>query len=248
MTAIPKRRRCGFNFEAKRRREIELHARHVEAAETEDFERWLLAWHWHNGRAADPLWSLMEAARRMGGELSEAEADEISSRDYRKRLSADALGMWLGITYLQRESLRITTIGSRNVKKRARKELRKRKDRLYQERKRRERGARPHSESLSQTKPWQAAGMGRTKWYEQQKSARADRFVGSPLSISHDFSVRNFSSLPASSSRKATLIHADRTNPSAVSRPLQAVPRPFGYDPVAAAMARRAGYQNGGSR
>src|SRR5262245_36383760 len=99
-----RRQRCSFDFDAKRRREIILHARHVGAAETEDFDRWLLAWQWHNPKAKDPLWSTIEAAKHMGGSLSEAEAAEITDKacTYRKRLSADALGMWLGVSYVDR--------------------------------------------------------------------------------------------------------------------------------------------------
>jgi hypothetical protein len=52
-----RRRQQNFCFAAKRRREIVLHARHVEAAETEDFSRWLIAWLWHNPGAKDQIWS-----------------------------------------------------------------------------------------------------------------------------------------------------------------------------------------------
>jgi hypothetical protein len=76
-------------------------------------------------------------------------------------MSADRLGRWLGLTHAIRTALRITTIGSVDVGKRTRKELRRRKDRAYQERRRRDRGARPHSESLSQSQPWKELGMSR---------------------------------------------------------------------------------------
>jgi len=87
-----RRQRCRFDFEAKRRREITLHALHVEAAKTEDFDRWLFAWQWHNPKAAEPVWSLMEAAKRMGADISEADAVELTQQAsaYPKRLSADA--------------------------------------------------------------------------------------------------------------------------------------------------------------
>jgi hypothetical protein len=168
-----RRRNRGFDFEAKRRHEIILHARFVGAAETEDFDRPLIAWFWHNSKAT--VWSLQEAAKRMGGNLSEAAAAEIAEQAaaYPKRIKADALGAWLGITYRQRTILRITTIGACDVKKRARKELRKRKDRLYQARKRRERGGRPHAGSLSQTAPWEAMGISRRTW-ERRRAATID--------------------------------------------------------------------------
>jgi hypothetical protein len=169
----PRRRRHhNFNFPAKRRREIVLHARHVGAAQSDDFDRWLIAWHWHNSKAKDPIWSLMECAKNMGGSISEAEASEIAEEASltRKHRSADNLARFLGVTYAQRQALRLTTIGSVNVKKRARKQLRRRNDRLYQEHRRRERGARPHSESLSRTKPWEAMNMNRRTWYRKNKS------------------------------------------------------------------------------
>src|SRR5262249_5121052 len=46
----------------------------------------------------------------------------------------------------QRQALHLTTIGSIDVGRRARKELRKRRDRLYRERKRRAAGTRPRTE------------------------------------------------------------------------------------------------------
>jgi hypothetical protein len=172
--SAPRRRRNGFDFTAKHRREIVLHARHVGAGDTEDLDRWLIAWVWHNRKAADQIWSVINAARNMGREITEAEASAITEEASicRKHLSADNLARFLGVTYAQRQALGLTTIGSINVKKRARKELRKRKDRLYQEGKRRAAGARPHSQSLSQTKPWEALNMSRRTWERRRNKAR----------------------------------------------------------------------------
>jgi hypothetical protein len=164
------RGRRNFDFPAKRRREIVLHGRYVGAAQTEDFSRWLIAWVWHNPKAKDQIWSVMECAKNIGRRITEAEASEITEEASitRKHLAADNLARFLGVTYAQRQALRLTTIGSVNVGKRARKEMRKRRDRLAKERKRRERGARPHSESLSATKPWEAMKMSRRTWYRQR--------------------------------------------------------------------------------
>jgi len=169
-----KRQRKNFDFTIKRRREIVLHARFVGAAETEDFSRWLIAWVWHNRKAIDPIWSLMECAKSMGGKITEAEASAIieEASITRKHLSADNLARFLGVTYEQRQALRLTTIGSVNVGKRARKELRKRRDRLAKERKRRAVGMRPQSESLSATQPWRELGMSRAAWYRRNKARR----------------------------------------------------------------------------
>jgi hypothetical protein len=155
-----------FDICAQRRREIVRHARLVGAADTEDFSRWLIAWVWHSPRAADQIWSLMNAARTMGREITEAEASAITEKASitRKHLSADNLARWLGVTYDQRQTLGLTTIGSTNVGKRARKELRKRRWRLNAERRRRGRGMRPQSQSLSRLKPWAAEGISRRTW------------------------------------------------------------------------------------
>jgi hypothetical protein len=159
-----------FDFAAKRRREIVLHARHVGAAETEDFPCWLIAWVWHNPKAKDQIWSVMNAARIMGCEITEAEASAITEEAsiIRQQRSADNLAKFLGVTYAQRQALGLTTIGSVNVRKRARKEMRKRSDRLAKEAKRRAAGMRPQSESLSRTKPWEAMKMSRRTWYRQR--------------------------------------------------------------------------------
>jgi hypothetical protein len=173
------RQRKNFDFPAKRRREIVPHGRYVGAAQTEDFSRWLIAWVWHNPKAKDQIWSVMECAKNMGGKISEAEASAIieEASTTRKRLSADNLARFLGVTYAQRQALRLTTIGSVNVGKRARKEMRKRSDRLAKEAKRRAAGMRPQSQSLSATKPWRELGMSRAAWYRRNKARRKGETV-----------------------------------------------------------------------
>jgi hypothetical protein len=168
------RQRKNFDLPAKRRREIVLHGRYVGAAQTEDFSRWLIAWVWHNPKAKDQIWSVMECAKKMGGKISEAEASAIieEASITRKHLTADNLARFLGVTYAQRQALRLTTIGSVNVGKGARKEMRKRRDRLAKEAKRRAAGMRPQSESLSATKPWSESGMSRAAWYRRNKARR----------------------------------------------------------------------------
>jgi hypothetical protein len=168
------RQRKNFDLPAKRRAEIVLHGRYVGAAQTEDFSRWLIAWVWHNPKAKDQIWSVMECAKNMGGKMSEAEASAMieEASITRKHLTADNLARFLGVTYAQRQALRLTTIGSVNVGKRARKEMRKRSDRLAKEAKRRAAGMRPQSESLSATKPWRELGMSRAAWYRRNKARR----------------------------------------------------------------------------
>jgi hypothetical protein len=64
--AAPRTLRQAFDLNRRRRIEIERHANHVGAAETEDLSRWLVAWIWHNPRAKDQVGAVIECARRMG--------------------------------------------------------------------------------------------------------------------------------------------------------------------------------------
>jgi hypothetical protein len=218
--------RRNFDFSAKRRREIVQHACYVGAAQTEDFERWLVAWALHNPGARDQVWSVMQAARRMGGEITEAEAIAITDNaaEIPHCWRADTVAKYLGITYQQRQALGLTTIGSIDVGKRARKVLRKRADRLYQERRRRAQGARPQSESLSVTQPWRKLGMSRAAWYRRNKARSGSETTSSapiltttadkPVSLAAEegpsegcFAPKEESGLP--SSQTATTLVAD---------------------------------------
>jgi hypothetical protein len=80
--------------------------------------------------------------------LREAEAPAILKQAdaIQPKLKADALGQYLGLTYVTRETLKITTIGRVNVSKQARKVLRRDRNLLAKERKRREQGAKPRAE------------------------------------------------------------------------------------------------------
>jgi hypothetical protein len=164
-----------FDFLAKRRKEIVRHALYVGVMDTDDRSRHLIAWVWHNRKATDQIWSLTDAAKRMGGKITEAEASAITEEASicRKHLTADNLAKFLGVTYAQRQALRLTTIGSIDVKKRARKELRKRKDRLYREHKRRGNGvqARLNYEANSIAAKARAEGVSRMTIYRRRKQA-----------------------------------------------------------------------------
>jgi hypothetical protein len=88
---------------------------------------------------------------------------------------ADPLAAWLGLTYADRQNLHIRTIGSVNVKKRARTVLRKRSKRLAEERRRRTRGVRSRVQyegnSIAATRPWEKLNIGRRTWYRRQKQS-----------------------------------------------------------------------------
>jgi hypothetical protein len=190
MKRVSQRRkgRNSFSFDAKRRNEIERLAKHVGAADTEDFDRYLIAWYWHNPQSKDPLWSLMYAAGRMGGRLTEAQASAITEeasimRRYRK---PDPLARFLGLKYAVRQKLQIRTIGSIDIGKRARTVLRKRKNRIDHERKRRELGMKPWSQSLSRTRPWEELGMSRRTWERHRNKARDAKVSAVSLNTAED--------------------------------------------------------------
>jgi hypothetical protein len=185
-----------FDFRAKRRREIVVHAKYVGAAETDDFSRWLIAWVWHNPGAKDQIWSLMQCARNIGRNLTEAEADSITEEASvtRKHLSADNLARFLGVTYAVRQTLGLTTIGSADVGKRARRELRKRRHRLNSEARRRANGAIPRAEYEAKSVATQAeaGGVSRMTIYRRRKAAEQAKnppdvtCASTPISLSGD--------------------------------------------------------------
>jgi len=117
----------------------------------------------------------MECAKNRGGKITEAQASAITEEAsiVRKCWSADNLAKFLGVTYAQRRALHLTTIGSVNVKKRARKELRKRRDRIAKERKRRASGvqARAEYEANSTAAKARAEGVSRMTIYRRKRAA-----------------------------------------------------------------------------
>ena len=167
--------RQAFDFNRRRRIEIERHAIQVGAAQTEDLSRWLIAWIWHNPSAKDQVGAVIECVRRMGrDDMSPAEARQIidEAQSTSRCRKADSLAAWLGITYVERQALHIRTIGSVNVKKRGRTELRKRSKRMAQESRRRSRGVQARvqyeNSSLSASRPWEKLNMSRRTWYRRQ--------------------------------------------------------------------------------
>jgi hypothetical protein len=159
-----------FDLTAVRRREIERHAKHIGAADTEDFWHWPIAWCWHNGHSTDPVGALIEAIARMGGTCSADEAEEFyeQAKAMRQRRKAPSLGKFLGLTFEQRRACRITTYGPRTPPA-----LRQEANRMSHERRRRNRGARPREEyeanSLSRLKPWEAEGISRSTWERRRR-------------------------------------------------------------------------------
>ncbi|MGR9496967.1 hypothetical protein ACU8OJ_09345 [Rhizobium leguminosarum] len=92
-------------------------------------------------------------------------------------LSADALGHALHLSYAERSTLNIRTIGAFDVPKRKRaklqKEKRRQRDRSRKEEQRRAAGALSRADylanSFSQARPWEAFGISRRTWERRGK-------------------------------------------------------------------------------
>jgi hypothetical protein len=177
-----------FNWQVKCRREIEKHARHVGAADTDDLSKWLVAWAWNNPRSKDRVGGVIECARRLGRkDFTEAEANAvIQEADATPRAKkADDLARYLRVDYATRQALGFTQIGAFDADKRERKRRRQERSRLFKERRRRDKGAKLRAEyeanSKSQKKPWDLEGTSRRTWYRQQKRQKSDDTSGTAV-------------------------------------------------------------------
>jgi hypothetical protein len=110
----------------------------------------------------------------MGGEITEAEAIAITDKaaEIPHCWRADTLAKYLGVTYQQRQALGVTTIGSVNVGKRARKELRKLRACKVLAAKRRANGvrARAEYEANSIASKARAEGVSRMTIYRRKRA------------------------------------------------------------------------------
>ena len=161
-----------------RRLEIERYARDLDVADTDDFRIFLIAWQWHNPNSKDPAGALMMAAQRMGGAITEEQAEQIIEEAdiIPKRRTADALGRWLRLSDAMRTALKICTIGSFDVSCRQRALRRKERNRASKEMKRRAAGKKTRVEylaaAISNTQPWRAEGISRRTWYRRRGVAQ----------------------------------------------------------------------------
>jgi len=162
-------------FNAIRRREIERFAQIVTNAE--DFTRCLIAWSWHLPPSANPLQAVLNVASVLRRPISPADASSIleEASIIRKSKSADGIAKLLGLTYDQRRTLRITTIGSVNVKKGDRREIRRVCDKFKKEQKRRAKGvrARDEYEANSVAEQARAQGVSRMTIYRRKRAEQA---------------------------------------------------------------------------
>jgi hypothetical protein len=102
-----------FHF---RRAEIINVAQRKGVADTDDVNRFLIAWFWHRPTSADkdPIGSLIYTAGRMGRcNFIRSEAEEIieASKRGRPLYKADDLGLYLRLTDAERTAWGIRTIG-----------------------------------------------------------------------------------------------------------------------------------------
>jgi hypothetical protein len=244
--STPSRRQRRPDLSVLRRHQLQRFAKHA----AKNLSPCLIAYHWHNKRSSkDPAWALVEAARRMGRKVTETQAlqiiEEAAATFHPSHMSADGLARYVGLPYRDRTRLKITVIGACDVSKQERVDLRRQRDRAYQEQKRRERGARPQTQSLSQTRPWEAAGMSRAQWYRQQTMRRETVSSAAILLNADDESV----SAPTKPRKKAAaslrsaalgayapsfggpLIAAEEIIPGSAWRPASSAPPPHSARP-----------------
>lgn len=112
-------------------------------------------------------WALRRAAAVIGPILR-----KLHGRKY--DLSADEVARVLNIRLIDRMDYGFKTIGGCDVTPTIRQKIaanKKRKhDKARQAAKRLKQGRRPHSQSLSQTKPWEAEGISRRTWERRRKA------------------------------------------------------------------------------
>jgi hypothetical protein len=99
--------------------------------------------------------------------LTDVEQDSLFDQTNRfaRRWTAQALATALNIVEADRRLLGIRTIGSVDMSKEQRRKLR---DRDRKRKARRAKGAKPHEQSKSRTKPWLADGISPRTWYRRQ--------------------------------------------------------------------------------
>jgi hypothetical protein len=168
----------GFDLPTMRRLEIERYARDLDVADTDDFGPFLVAWQWHNPDSKDAAGALMMAAKRMGGTITEEQAEQVINEadTVPKCRKADALGRYLRLSDETRTSLGICTIGSFDMSKRQRALRRRERSRARKEMKRRAAGKKSRVEfladAISRTQPWRAEGISRRTWYRRRGVAQ----------------------------------------------------------------------------
>ena len=174
-----RRRKKYFDRNAMRRSEIIRHARYTRAMEREqDRRRSLVAFVWHHVDADDLVWAVMATGSQMlmPAIVEKPQPGVISGGGVEGKAGfGSGSAQFLGLPYDVRNKLKIRTIGSIDVKKRARMEIRRVRDKVKRQNKRRAEGVRPRDEyeanSLSRTQPWRALGVSRRTWERHRNKA-----------------------------------------------------------------------------
>ena len=119
----------------------------------------------------------MLAAQRMGGAITEAEAELIidEADTIPKCRKADVLAKFLHLSDKMRSELQIRTIGSVDVSKQQRARRRREQKRAQKQINRRRQGVKSRAEylaanSVSRSQPWKAEGISRRTWYYRRKA------------------------------------------------------------------------------
>ena len=202
-----------------RRAEIITIARRKGVADTDDLDRFLIAWFWHRPTSADkdPIGSLIYTAHRMGrGNVTPAQAGEVIAASKRGRPlhKADDLGLYLRLTDAERTAWGIRTIGGHDFSRRQRTTRRKWLDRERKGRGRLQAGAKPRSLSQERDRPWAKDGISRREWFRRKAKARSGT-VGT-VSSARDGTVS--AAVPFFLSKDEIVPLTTRTRPSQVLR------------------------------
>jgi hypothetical protein len=118
--------------------------------------------------------TLVREIERLAPWMSEEEMLDTIERIGRRRTThrGATLGKIVGLVDAEREACGCWSIWPIDLSLAEAKLRAKANNRECKTKSRRAAGARPQSESLARTKPWVAAGMGRTKWFELRKQTR----------------------------------------------------------------------------
>ncbi|UVO34675.1 hypothetical protein KUL72_24820 [Bradyrhizobium arachidis] len=137
--------------------------------------------HLAESKRSNPDKSVRDFAKQWAPWLDEHEheemVDEAFNRCRRRRWNADDAAEVIGLTFSDRTRLGITMIGAIDKKKAARANRRRKIKNQRRARDRRAKGAKPHSQSLAQTKPWEKLGVSRAKWFRLRKVGRLGEIV-----------------------------------------------------------------------
>jgi hypothetical protein len=125
----------------------------------------------------DRLAKMREAQREFAPWLSENEFQRMAEEALRVRRwwTADKLAQRIGLTYEDRQRLRITMIGAVDMPKIERDRLTRERAAAAKKARRRANGVIPREEyeagSISRTEPWKAEGISRATWYRRRCQA-----------------------------------------------------------------------------